>query len=189
MTMKSSQTEPSAREKALIVAEELIESKGYANVSARAIAKQADISVGTLYHHFPNGKVDILEAIGKKYSDILGMTEFLKDPNADPTNWLRKQLKVSQQKRAFITAVELEGHAHADEFAALFGARIKRDRMAHQMMEKLAGKELSKKKSFNMILVLKTLIRRHVVFGNIFGSNNDFIELLLKIAHSMAVDL
>ena len=178
----------SVKHRVLEVAEELIENKGYANVSARAIAKQADISVGTLYHHFPRGKPDILQAIGQKYSNVLGMTEFLKDPNANPKKWLQEQLKLSQSKRAFLTAVELEGHAHADEFAALFGVRIRNDRMAHQMMEKLAGKKLDKKKSFNMILVLKTLIRRHVVFGNIFGSNNDFIELLLKIARALAED-
>jgi len=185
LTSKISQTKTSAREKALVVAEELIENKGYANVSARTIAKQAKISVGTLYHHFPRGKPDILQAIGQKYSDVLGMKEFIEDPNADPTKWLQEQLNLSQKKRAFLTAVELEGYAHADEFAALFGARIRKDRKAHQMMEKLAGKKLSKKKSFNMILVLKTLIRRHVVFGNIFGSNNDFIELLLKIARAI----
>ena len=188
MTSKISKIKTSAREKALIVAEELIESKGYANVSARAIAKEAKISVGTLYHHFPKGKPDILTAIGMKYAEILKMTDFLKNPNADPTGWLQEQLKVSQNKRAFITAVELEGHAHADEFAKLYGTRIRMDRNAHQMMEKLAGKTLDKKVSYRMILVLKTLIRRHVVFGNIFGSNAEFIEMLLKIARTLAED-
>ena len=83
MTTKSSPTKISVREKILEVAEELIEKKGYANVSARTIAKntkitgEKGISVGTLYHHYPRGKIDILQAIGMKYSDILGMKEFI----------------------------------------------------------------------------------------------------------------
>ena len=84
----------SVKDRVLEVAEELIENKGYANVSARAIAKQADISVGTLYHHYPRGKPDILQAIGQKYADVLGMTEFIKDPNANPVKWLQEQLKL-----------------------------------------------------------------------------------------------
>ena len=55
----------SAKEKILITSEELIESEGYVNVSARTIAKVAGISVGTLYHHFPRGKMEIVLAIGE----------------------------------------------------------------------------------------------------------------------------
>ena len=45
------------KEKIIAIAEELIENKGYVNVSARSIAKEVGISVGTLYHHFPRGKM------------------------------------------------------------------------------------------------------------------------------------
>ena len=90
-----------AKEKILAIAEELIEKEGYVNVSARAIAKKVGISVGTLYHHFPRGKMEIVIVIGEKYSEILGMSDFLADPNADPRVWLRKNLELNQKKKSF----------------------------------------------------------------------------------------
>ncbi|MHA2120537.1 MAG: TetR/AcrR family transcriptional regulator [Promethearchaeota archaeon] len=89
----------STKERLLVIAEELIESRGYVNVSARAIAKKAGISVGTLYHHFPRGKMEMVIVIGEKYSEILGTSEFLVDPNADPRAWLRKNLELNQKKK------------------------------------------------------------------------------------------
>ncbi|MHA2181430.1 MAG: TetR/AcrR family transcriptional regulator, partial [Promethearchaeota archaeon] len=115
MTTKISST----KEKILVLAEELIESKGYVNVSARTIAKKVGISVGTLYHHFPRGKMEIVMVIGEKYSEILGMSEFLADPNADPRVWLRKNLELNQKKKAFITAMEIEAMSRPDEVQAL----------------------------------------------------------------------
>jgi AcrR family transcriptional regulator len=41
----------------------LMAKQGYDNVSTNSIAKNLGISVGTLYHHFPKGKVDIVESL------------------------------------------------------------------------------------------------------------------------------
>lgn len=182
----------SAKEKVIEVTEELIEKKGYTNVSARTIAKDAEISVGTLYHHFPNGKIDVLLALAEKYSDILEIKEFLSDPNADLRTWLQKDLRLSQKKREFITAMEIEVMSRPDDFKSLFSKSIElreenqeAANVAYKMMEKFAGKKISNKKAYKMILVLKSLIRRHVVFGNIFGSDDEFIDLLLTIIQAI----
>ena len=195
MKSKISQTKTSLKEKILEVAEDLIENKGYANVSIRTIAKntgEEGISVGTLYHHFPNGKIDILLAIAEKYSNILDIQGFLADPKADLRTWLQKRLELDQKKRGFITAMEIEAMAHPREIRELFDKSIKMRlqnkelaTVAYKMMEKFAGKKISDKKAYNMILVIKTMIRRHVVYGNVFGSNDDFIDLLLKIIGSL----
>jgi TetR/AcrR family transcriptional repressor of lmrAB and yxaGH operons len=188
----------SSKEKILVIAEELIESKGYANVSARTIAKntgEGGISVGTLYHHFPNGKIDILLAIAEKYSDILDIPEFLADPKANLRAWLHKRLELDQKKRSFITAMEIEAMAHSSEIKELFNKSIRLRKqnkeytgVAYKMMEKFAGKKISNEKAYKMILVMKTMIRRHIIFGNTFGSNDEFIDLLLKIVRALTDD-
>ncbi len=185
----------STKERILGVAEELIENSGYVNVSARIIAKTAGISVGTLYHHFPRGKMEIVMAIGEKYSEILGMSEFLADPDADPRVWLRKNLELNQKKRAFITAMEIEAMSRPDEVQALINENIKKRKetqksliQAFKMMEKFAGKKISIEKAKTMQKVLKAIMRRHVVFGNHFGSDDEFIDLFLKIALAVAED-
>ena len=195
MTPKKSEIKTSARERALIAAEELIESKGYVNVSARDIAGKAGISVGTLYHHFPRGKMEIVLVIGEKYSEILELSEFLADPNADVRAWLRKDLALNQKKKAFLTAMEIEAMSRPDELQALIRENMK-DRketqkallQAYQMMDKFAGKKLSIEKAKQMQKVLKALMRRHIVLGNHFGSDDDFIELFLNIARAVAED-
>ena len=185
----------SAKEKILAIAEELIESKGYVNVSARNIAKKSGISVGTLYHHFPRGKMEIVIVIGEKYSDILGVSEFLADPNADPRAWLRKNLELNQKKKAFITAMEIEAMSRPYEVQALINENIKKRKetqksliQAYNIMEKFAGKKLNIEKAKTMQKVLKAIMRRHVVFGNHFGSDDEFIDLFLKIARAIAED-
>jgi AcrR family transcriptional regulator len=185
----------SAKEKILIIAEELIESNGYVNVSARTIAKKAEISVGTLYYHFPRGKMEIVLVIGEKYSEILGMSEFLADPNADPKAWLRKNLELNQKKKAFITAMEIEAMSRPDEVQALINENIEKRKetqksliQAYNMMEKFAGKKISIERAKTMQKVLKAIMRRHVVFGNHFGSDDEFIDLFLKIARAVAED-
>jgi AcrR family transcriptional regulator len=183
------------KEKVLVVAEELIENDGYVNVSARTIAKEAGISVGTLYHHFPRGKMEIVIAIGEKYSEILGMSDFLDDPNADPKIWLRKNLELNQKKIAFITAMEIEAMSRPDEVQALIIENIEKRKetkksliQAYKMMEKFAGKKISTEKAKLMQKVLKAIMRRHIIFGNLFGSNDEFINLFLKIARAVAED-
>ncbi len=185
----------SAKVKILVIAEKLIENEGYVNVSARTIAKKANISVGTLYHHFPRGKMEIVIAIGEKYSEILGMSEFLADPNADPRVWLRKNLELNQKKKAFITAMEIEAMSRPDEVEALIKENIEKRKetqksliKAYNMMEKFAGRKLSIERAQLMQKVLKAIMRRHIVFGNHFGSDDEFIDLFIKIAKAVATD-
>ena len=47
----------------LKIAKKIIEEKGYSNTHVVEVAREANISVGTLYYHFPRGKIDILIAI------------------------------------------------------------------------------------------------------------------------------
>ena len=55
-----------ARELILQVAKKLVDKNGYGNTNIIDIAKQANISVGTLYYHFPRGKIDILLALTRE---------------------------------------------------------------------------------------------------------------------------
>ncbi|MFX0071941.1 MAG: TetR/AcrR family transcriptional regulator [Candidatus Hermodarchaeota archaeon] len=55
----------------------LIQKKGYVNVSIRDIRNKAKVSIGAIYHHFPQGKVDILnEIIIRNRDKIIGIDLF-----------------------------------------------------------------------------------------------------------------
>ena len=49
----------------------LFSEKGYANVSTNEIAKEANISIGSLYRYFPNKKEIYNELVDDLYSDVL----------------------------------------------------------------------------------------------------------------------
>ena len=55
-----------ARELIIQTAINLVDKNGYANTNVIKIAKKAAISVGTLYYHFPKGKIDILLALTRE---------------------------------------------------------------------------------------------------------------------------
>ena len=55
-------------------------------------------------------------------------------------------------------------------------------------MEKFAGKKISIERATTMQQVLKAIMRRHVVFGNLFGSDDEFLDLFFKIAKAVAED-
>ena len=58
---------------------ELIQEKDYEKISIRDIKNKAKISIGAIYHHFPQGKADILhEMIKRNRNKILNTDLFTK---------------------------------------------------------------------------------------------------------------
>ena len=54
---------------------ELLEEKGYANVSTNEISEKSDINISLLYRYFPHGKPDIMKRIGQDSLDDLKQQE------------------------------------------------------------------------------------------------------------------
>jgi AcrR family transcriptional regulator len=54
---------------ALMIAEEILATRGHAGMSMDAVAKGAGITKGSLYHHFPNGKDELILAVGHNMID------------------------------------------------------------------------------------------------------------------------
>ena len=91
--------------------------------------------------------------------------------------------------------MEIEAMSRPDKVQELISENIKKRKetqksliQAFKMMEKFAGKKISIERAKTMQQVLKAIMRRHIVFGNLFGSNEEFINLFLKIARVVAED-
>jgi AcrR family transcriptional regulator len=61
--------ESKARKRILEVADGMFKEVGYANLNVNEIAHEAEVSIGTLYYHFPEGKTSILMDIRRQISD------------------------------------------------------------------------------------------------------------------------
>ena len=64
---RSSQTTSSTRERALEVAERLLQLEGYRAVSMEAVAQGVGIRKASLYHHFPGGKDELMMAVAERF--------------------------------------------------------------------------------------------------------------------------
>ena len=55
------------------IATKLFQQKGYMGVGLNEILRECNMSKGSLYHHFPNGKEELLIACLKSLSDTITM--------------------------------------------------------------------------------------------------------------------
>jgi len=86
------------REKVLAAAEELFRSRGYDGTSISDVARRAGVAVGTLYHHFPEKRVlllELIDGIGDRVAaqrrGELDFEAFLgDDPRCAIDSWLKR---------------------------------------------------------------------------------------------------
>ena len=62
--------ESKAKKRILETADGMFNSVGYADLNVNEIAHEADVSIGTLYYHFPDGKLSILMEIRRQRAEI-----------------------------------------------------------------------------------------------------------------------
>ena len=165
---------------------------GYYKASTNKIARAADISVGTLYHHFPGGKKDII----RKYFETsvkasVEMEEFMK---FDMKN-------MASTFKGFCTNV-LKNHKENKSYHIAFRSAILSDdelSEAHKKrvydISKNIVKKLREKSDFFKLRVEERLIRsfsfiynitnaiiyHHIVFMDLFEKDEDLIDYLSNI--------
>ncbi len=117
-----------ARELILQVAKKLIDKNGYGNTNIIDIAKQGNVSVGTLYYHFPRGKIDILLSLIKEIAQdfkeealrfgFTGGIDFSTIKEA-LTNYLSLIIKLHKKYRLTLAGWESEILSHLDYYIKL----------------------------------------------------------------------
>ncbi|MFX1500541.1 MAG: hypothetical protein ACFFDH_06195 [Promethearchaeota archaeon] len=122
--------------------------------------------------------MEIILTIGEKYIEIFGMSQFLTDPNADPRVWVRKNLELNK-KKTFINAMEREAISRPNELQAHINENIKNRKETQKRSYpnlyydgKVAGKKISIERAQLMQKVYIVIMRRYIVFGNHFCSDD-----------------
>ncbi|MCW4013932.1 MAG: TetR/AcrR family transcriptional regulator [Candidatus Bathyarchaeota archaeon] len=154
---------------------ELINTNGYDKTTIRQIAKKADISVGIIYHYYPQGKPSIAAAIYEKNLretiPPYGLTE-----NIDEVlrNHIQSHRENSEMYKAFDQAI-LADH---DVFES-----IKRDRR-QIMMEYLEEKDLPVElldRWLTTYNVIDAVIHKHLYINSVCEKDPELINLLRTI--------
>lgn len=171
----------------------LVTEKGYSKTSARMIAKEVGISVGTLYYHFKEGKFSILFAFMDEFNEELKIDEIITSQEMtedDIKEFFFKDLDMARKYQEFLKAIEIEQLNNPDYFLKQ-GRKIINVEQIQQffsLIEKIAGKKINPLNAQKIIVIWKALIRRHIFMRNLFGSDEDFIKMMVKIIKALADD-
>ncbi len=174
----------------------LIEKKGYANVSTNHIAKDANIAIGTLYKYFPDGKPDILQSLFQKIIEQkieetpldnfqLKNIEDIRNNNFY-RNLLFQALMDHRQMKFMIEAFESECLTNKKFYSNIKDRILSENQLIDLLIKTIFQDNIEKIERIKPGLmklsqVKEVLIHRHVLFGDIFESDEEFVDILMEI--------
>ncbi len=169
------------------ISQEIIENEDYDNLSMNLLHKRTKIPIGTLYKDFPDGKRDVLLEILKSFKDEF--EEKYKIFNDDNLrDFFYTSLDIGRKRRKFLIALQLETLRNPDSFlikAKKYVSDIDIN-MFKQIVEYICGHSIEYEKLLDMIAVWKAIIRQHVIFRNLHGSDEKFMNMIIKIIRGLA---
>ena len=164
------------------VALNVIENDSYDDLSMNLIHKLTKIPVGTLYKDFPDGKEDILIEILKQFKD-----DFAEKYDRFDEQRLREfvfsALDIGRKRRKLLIALQIETLKNPESFlikARKYATDINVD-FFKKAMEFIVEKTLQMDQIYEMLSIWKTVIRQHVIFRNLYGSDEDFLGIIVKL--------
>ncbi len=179
---------------------------GFANLNVNEIAHEAGVSIGTLYYHFPEGKTSILLEIRRQVSDHYEkkFAERLSPERLKETASLDEGLElllgtlinIHREERLVLAAMEsdvlsnLTSYDRVAESIALEDLMESDPRPVIRILEvllswhpeeglTLEGSEAKVDK------VIDVLVHRFVYVESMFGSEREFLDMMIKIVRSL----
>ena len=195
-----------AKERILQVANEMFRRVGYSDLNVNEIAHEAGVSIGTLYYHFPDGKTSILMEIR---SQIFDNYEKKFEEKLDP-KCLRKTSTFNEGLELLLKSL-IDIHRKERLILAAMESEVLRNLVSYdQVAESIAVEDLFESDATPVIGVLEALLRKHqecdltlngrgakvskvidilihrfIYIESIFGSEREFLDIMIKIVHAL----
>ncbi|NVM19558.1 MAG: TetR/AcrR family transcriptional regulator [Candidatus Lokiarchaeota archaeon] len=170
----------------------LVLEEGFHKASTNKIAKEAKISIGTLYHHFPNGKKGIIR---KYFEDSVETSfefeEFKKFNMSNMTNIfrgfvsnvLRNHRKNKAYNIAFRSAILSDiklANSHKERVIQISTTLTMKLQESSDFFKSIDQKRLIR--SFILIYnIVNAMVHNHIVFMDLFQKDEDFIDYLSNL--------
>jgi AcrR family transcriptional regulator len=164
------------------ISQEIIEKEGYEYLSMNLLHKRTKIPIGTLYKDFPDGKEDVLLEILKSFKDQFE-EKYKKLDDDSLRDFFYTSLDVGRKRRKFLIALQLETLKNPDSFI-MKARKCVSDidvNMFKQIAEYICGHSIEYEKLLDMLTVWKAIVRQHVIFRNLYGSDEKFMNIIIKI--------
>jgi hypothetical protein len=123
-------------------------------------------------------------------SEFLNIDEILKDGIVEEDEireFFYKDLDFGRKIRPLIIAMEFELLKDPDKYISKAEEYLLLESMDkfRKFFEGIVGKKLSDDEFMKILMVFKVLVRRHIIFRNVFGSDEEFMQMLLKILRAI----
>ena len=185
------------KDKILKVAKKLIVKNGYSAISSRRIAKESKISVGTLYHHFPNGKLSILYEIilsyGNEFIENFDISKVgqLNNPEVGKAylfTYLERHRKFAPLINGFEVEILTNKNALKDleKLMQSRGENNRLDTFLKNIFLKFYPNIKEPEKTFFIVgRICTSLIHTHVILDNFYGTDEEFIDILYRMLRGL----
>ncbi|MBN1216564.1 MAG: TetR/AcrR family transcriptional regulator [Candidatus Lokiarchaeota archaeon] len=169
----------------------LLNKIGYDKLTTNQIAQEANISIGTIYHYFPKGKVDILKGTIKHISsNFIDFDEF-KSINQENhveqlKKFIEKYIKSHRNNYQYHLAIQMAELSHPKLFQSM---NTSTNDFFWEIVQKLHDlnsfyKNIPKSILFHSLMImyntLEALVHRHLFITPIFNTDEELIEYLTQ---------
>ncbi|MFX1346748.1 MAG: TetR/AcrR family transcriptional regulator [Promethearchaeota archaeon] len=169
---------------------ELLEQKGYGNISTNEIAEKSDINISLLYRYFPNGKPEILKQLGNDFIKEIEERN-IKDLKIDNRHDFLKDLitrsvKLHRERSTILQGLTIAFLSNKDLFLkedlSLITMQDEIIELYTRIFKKLGyEKDDIFRKSRIIMHSIDTLIHRQVAFHQITENDEELIEDLTDL--------
>lgn len=198
--------ESKARKEILRVADEMFRRVGYASLNVNEIAHEAGVSIGTLYYHFPEGKMSILMEIRGRIADEYKrrLSEKLDAERIDEAasfdeglEWLLETLiGIHRKERLVLAAMDSEVLSNLASYDQVAESIVVEDLMESDarpvvgVLETLLSRHPEegltlKGREAKVNKVVDILIHRFVYVESMFGSEREFLDMMIRIVRAL----
>lgn len=171
---------------------DMVRERGYSNVSTNHVAAAANLSIGTIYRYFPNGKISIItQYFDAVQEDIVDFEQFsfknLENMEGGFRHFTTQFVRVHRQNDLYHRAYEqamlenpevLEGYTRKVE--ALLDEMTLNLRRSNPTLGELPAESV-KAKLWIIFNVVQALTRQHIVVMPLFPTDEEFAEFLFKL--------
>ena len=198
--------ESKAKKKILRTADEMFKRVGYASLNVNEIAHEAGVSIGTLYYHFPKGKLSILMEIRRRVADQyersfeerLDLGRIMEAASFDEGLGLllRGLIEIHRESRLVLAAMDSEVLSNLASYDGVVrsvsvGELMESDArpvigVLEALLERHPGEGLSLDgRGARVSKVVDVLIHRFVYVESMFGSEGEFVEMMIRIVRAL----
>jgi AcrR family transcriptional regulator len=182
--------EKNAKDKIIETTIQMIEKKGYSKITTNHIAKNAEVSIGTLYYHFEKGKTDIIKEIVKRgYAEFLDDSKLESLTRSDLPEFLRsfltQFLEKHRENKSLLIAIETELITNRRLFQdyQYIQSELKFVPLISKLLKQLGydHEEDPDKVSKFLLFAIDSIIHRHLIYGEILINDEDLITNLINL--------